>query len=324
MKKKAIAASALTAMALFGASQQAKASAVMVPAVAFGGGWATLVSIVNKQGVNSLHLAYNYKQIGGPASASCLHADGTMSTSANDLTSFIVDGSTDRPVPLYGDTGYGGGPASFAVALAPANIGLPHLGFLAIENSTSATGGDLVAEAIVYNLSQRFLFSQRSIDLNHTSAGSATIPLTSTLTSGTTTTFISFAPGDSNPLIYAIGAHDTTGTQVNVFNTNYNAVIGLSKNNNTLYDRKELPLSDSASLTGTCIVIQSICAPQNTPTTGLVSYNTCYGGTAFKNVGGWFDLINTVASTGTLVLKVESNPSYGSAVTPLHRLDYSR
>ncbi|MCS7307504.1 MAG: hypothetical protein NZ526_03005, partial [Aquificaceae bacterium] len=168
MKKKAIAASALATMALFGASKQADASAVMIPAIKSGGGWVSVISYItttpsrpNTLGAPGVHITYQFKSSLAPSMSACSERNLLVLSSTNDLTTYIVD-ATVSPVPkppifeggLIGTVGGGYDPA------------IPMQGFVVLENVASTqpialencgAGGancqTLAAEAIVFNLS---------------------------------------------------------------------------------------------------------------------------------------------------------------------------
>jgi hypothetical protein len=341
---KKLAAATLASLALFGAQKAVQAKAVMVPFFAVGGGWQTIVSYAHDPAnalnllniLNNLHIAYNIKPAVtyGP----CLHSDGYVATSRNDLTSFLIDGTTNLPPTIYGDTTGG--------TYAPVSGPTTYFGFMVVatENAaglavTSAVG--LAVDTISFNAGLRFLYAQRSIDVSHGAAGVA-LPFANTgLLAGATTKFMSFAPGDSNPYVYAVGV--ATNAAANLFGAPYAVPLALSKQNNIWWDRGENTYSDNTNLFNYCVALWPVCAPSAAPTQGLISNLNCQPGTIFSTVGGWFHLQNNIANvaanitiigtgitaiatgaTGQVILfKVESNPAYGYAVTPLHPLQYT-
>ncbi|SNZ12114.1 hypothetical protein [Hydrogenobacter hydrogenophilus] len=311
---KKLAAATLASMALFGAQQVAQAKAVMIPFIAVGNGWQTIVSYVYDGGtLNTLHIAYNLKP--AVTTGACLHTDGIVSTSPNDLTSFFVDGTTNTPGTIYGDTTGG--------AYAPVVGATTYFGFMAVATESAAavslgTAG-LAVETISYNAGLRFLYAQRSIDLNHTALNSAVAFLNTGLVPGQTTKFMSFANPDSNPYVYAVGVN----TINSVFDAPYSVFITLNKTNNAWWDRIERQFSDNISLSDQCVTLWPVCAPSSAPTTGFISNLNCQAGTIFAKQGGWFHLVNSDPFNNAIVFKVESNPNYGYAVTPLHPLQYT-
>jgi hypothetical protein len=133
-----------------------------------------------------------------------------------------------------------------------------------------------------------------------------------------------------------------TNTAVaNLFGAPYAVPLALTKQNNNWWDRRENAYRDNTNLFNYCVALWPVCAPASNPTQGLISNLNCQTGSIFANVGGWFHLQNnitnvaanitiaglTVIATGAtgqvIVFKVESNPAYGYAVTPLHPLDYT-
>jgi hypothetical protein len=133
-----------------------------------------------------------------------------------------------------------------------------------------------------------------------------------------------------------------TNTAVaNLFGAPYAVPLALTKQNNNWWDRRENAYSDNTNLFNYCVALWPVCAPASNPTQGLISNLNCQTGSIFANVGGWFHLQNnisnvaanitiaglTVIATGAtgqvIVFKVESNPAYGYAVTPLHPLEYT-
>ncbi|WP_340690006.1 hypothetical protein [Hydrogenobacter thermophilus] len=330
---KKLAAATLASLALFGAQKAVQAKAVMVPFVAIGNGWQTIVSYAtNTQlSTNTLHIAYNIK----PALSygQCLHADGFVSTSTNDLTSFFVDGTTNTPTPIYGDT-VGG-------AYAPVAGANTYFGFMAVATedaagNVSAGAAQLAVDTISFNAGLRFLYAQRSIDLNHLAASQAVINAGTGLTTLQTTKFMTFAPADANPMVYAVGVA-TNVANANVFGVTYNVPIALNKTNNNWWNRREATFSDGTGLFDYCVTLWSVCAPSSAPTNGLISNLNCQTGTIFAQAGGWFHLVNNATNVVTalatipgvntapnvIVFKVESNPAYGWAVTPLHPMPYT-
>jgi hypothetical protein len=338
---KKLAAATLASLALFGAQKAVQAKAVMVPFVAVGGGWQTIVSYAHDSSLSTapitLHIAYNIKP--AVTYGTCLHSDGFVTTSLNDLTSFFIDGTTNLPPAIYGDTTGG--------TYAPVSGPTTYFGFMVVATET-ATGGaaltnfGLAVDTISYNAGMRFLYAQRSIDVIHTAAGIA-IPFSNTgLTAGAITKFMSFAPADSNPFVYAVGvATNTAIANVNLLGAPYAAPLALTKQNNIWWDRRENDYSDNTNLFNYCVALWPVCAPSAAPTQGLISNLNCQTGSIFANVGGWFHLQNnisnvaanitvaglTVIATGAtgqvIIFKVESNPAFGYAVTPLHPLQYT-
>jgi len=333
---KKLAAATLASLALFGAQKAVQAKAVMVPFVAVGGGWQTIVSYAHDSNLstNTLHIAYNIKP--AVTYGACLHSDGFVPTSRNDLTSFFIDGTTNLPPAIYGDTTGG--------TYAPVSGPTTYFGFMVVAtedaagNATLGAAG-LAVDTISYNAGMRFLYAQRSIDVNHTSAGGA-LPYSNTgLLAGATTKFMSFAPADSNPYVYAVGV--ATNAVANLFGAPYAVPLALTKQNNNWWDRSENTYSDNTNLFNYCVALWPVCAPASNPTQGLISNLNCQTGSIFANVGGWFHLQNNIANvvanitiagltviatgaTGQVItFKVESNPAYGYAVTPLHPLQYT-
>jgi hypothetical protein len=291
---------------------------------------------------NTLHIAYNIKPAVtyGP----CLHSDGYVPTSLNDLTSFFIDGTTNLPPAIYGDTTGG--------TYAPVSGSTTYFGFMVVatENAAgvaSTANSGLAVDTISFNASLRFLYAQRSIDVNHTSAGGAVAQANTGLLASATTKFMSFAPADSNPYVYAVGVT----INANLFGAPYAVPLALTKQNNNWWDRRENAYSDNTNLFDYCVSLWPVCAPASNPTQGLISNLNCQTGSIFANVGGWFHLQNNIAnalanitiaatsipststpSTSTpsisttgqvITFKVESNPAYGYAVTPLHPLQYT-
>jgi hypothetical protein len=333
---KKLAAATLASLALFGAQKAVQAKAVMVPFVAVGGGWQTIVSYAHDSNLstNTLHIAYNIK----PAVnyGACLHSDGFVQTSLNDLTSFFIDGTTNLPPAIYGDTTGG--------TYAPVSGPTTYFGFMVVAtedaagNATLGAAG-LAVDTISYNAGMRFLYAQRSIDVNHTGPASA-LPYSNTgLLASATTKFMSFAPADSNPYVYAVGV--ATNAVANLFGAPYAVPLALTKQNNNWWDRRENAYSDNTNLFNYCVALWPVCAPASNPTQGLISNLNCQTGSIFANVGGWFHLQNNIANvvanitiagltviaasaTGQVItFKVESNPAYGYTVTPLHPLQYT-
>ncbi len=180
-KRKALAAGTLAAAALFGASKQAEASAVLIPSIKSGGGWVSVISYINTASSNvpgdvpGVHITYQYKSSLAPAMTTCNERNLLVPTSRNDLTTYIVD-ATVSPIPkppifeggLIGTVGGGYDP------------GIPMQGFVVLENvidmepptvETCQEGTSncqtLAAEAIVFNLSSRFIYSQRALEMHH-------------------------------------------------------------------------------------------------------------------------------------------------------------
>ncbi len=314
--EKKLAAATLASLALFGAQKAVQAKAVMVPFVAIGNGWQTIVSYVHDPNntINTLHIAYNIKP--AVTSGACLHSDGYVPTSQNDLTSFFIDGTTNTPTPIYGDT-VGG-------AYAPVSGPNTYFGFMAVAtedaNTADTASSGLAVDTISYNAGLRFLYAQRSIDLDHTGLSSAVALAGTGLAQGQTTKFMTFAPGDANGMVYAVGVSTTAST----FDAPYNVPIVLNKLANGWWDRQEHPYSDNISLSDQCVTLWPVCAPSSAPTNGFISNLNCQAGTVFAKVGGWFHLENAVTvGTNVIVFKVESNPAYGYAVTPLHPMPYT-
>lgn len=312
--EKKLAAATLASLALFGAQKAVQAKAVMVPFVAIGNGWQTIVSYATDTFTNILHIAYNIKP--AVSYGQCLHADGFVPTSTNDLTSFFIDGTTNTPTPIYGDT-VGG-------AYAPVAGANTYFGFMAVATEDAAgnasTGtAELAVDTISFNAGLRFLYAQRSIDLDHLGAGQAVNFANTGLAPGQTTKFMTFAPADANPMVYAVGV----GTAANVFNVPYNVPIALNKVGNNWWNRREQTFSDGTSLSDSCVTLWPVCAPSSAPTNGFISNLNCQTGTIFAQAGGWFHLVNNATSTNAIVFKVESNPAYGYAVTPLHPMPYT-
>lgn len=330
--EKKLAAATLASLALFGAQKAVQAKAVMVPFVAIGNGWQTIVSYATdtQLSTNTLHIAYNIKP--AVSYGQCLHADGFVPTSTNDLTSFFIDGTTNTPTPIYGDT-VGG-------AYAPVAGGNTYFGFMVVATEDAAgnasTGAaQLAVDTISYNAGLRFLYAQRSIDLEHLGAGNAVNLAGTGLTTLQTTKFMTFAPSDANPMVYAVGVG--TAAAANVFNVPYNVPIALDKVGNNWWNRKEQTFSDGTGLFDYCVTLWPVCAPSSAPTNGFISNLNCQAGTIFAQAGGWFHLVNNATNVVTalatipgvytapnvIVFKVESNPAYGYAVTPLHPMPYT-
>ncbi len=337
---KKLAAATLASLALFGAQKAVQAKAVMVPFVAVGGGWQTIVSYAHDSSLSTapitLHIAYNIKP--AVTYGTCLHSNGYVTTSLNDLTSFFIDGTTNLPPAIYGDTTGG--------TYAPVSGPTTYFGFMVVATETATGGAALVnsglaVDTISYNASLRFLYAQRSIDVNHTSAGGAVALSNTGLTAGAITKFMSFAPADSNPFVYAVGVA-TLVSIANLLGAPYAVPLALTKQNNIWWDRGEHDYSDNTNLFNYCVALWPVCAPSAAPTQGLISNLNCQTNTIFAGVGGWFHLQNnitnvaanitvaglTVIATGAnpgqvIVFKVESNPAFGYAVTPLHPLQYT-
>jgi|GEM_PF-6608436 len=313
---KKLAAATLASLALFGAQKAVQAKAVMVPFFAVGGGWQTIVSYAHDSNLstNTLHIAYNIKPAG--TTGACQHYDGLASTSQNDLTSFFINGIKDKPSAIYGDTG-----GTYAPTAGPNTT---YFGFMVVATEDGAGNADtansgLAVDTISYNASLRFLYAQRSIDVNHTAASIAVAFSNTGLAPGATTKFMSFAPADSNPYVYAVGVSPSD----NLFGAPYAVPLALTKQNNNWWGRLEDRFSDFAQLSDRCVAIWPVCAPSSAPNQGLMQYNNCFAGT-FATVGGWFHLQNAQStSIQAIVFKVESNPAYGYAVTPLHPLQYT-
>lgn len=328
---KKLAAATLASLALFGAQKAVQAKAVMVPFIAVGNGWQTIVSYATdtQLSTNTLHIAYNIKP--ALSRGQCLHADGFVPTSTNDLTSFFIDGTTNTPAPIYGDT-IGG-------AYAPVAGANTYFGFMAVATEDAAgnasTGtAELAVDTISFNAGLRFLYAQRSIDLDHVAAGNAVNLSNTGLTTLQTTKFMTFAPADANPMVYAVGV----STADSVFGVPYNVPIALNKRGNNWWDRMERAFSDNTGLFDYCVALWPVCAPASAPTNGLISNLNCQGGTIFAQAGGWFHLVNNVGNVAfsviatipgvntapnVIVFKVESNPAFGYAVTPLHPMPYT-
>ncbi len=401
MKKKAIAASALTAMALFGASQQAKASAVMIPAVKSGNGWVTVLSYItttpsipNVLGDPGVHITYQFKSNPAPAMTTCSERNLLVPSSTNDLTTFIVDATTS-PVPkppifeggLIGTVGGGYDP------------GIPMQGFAVLENvastqpitlencgtneAASSNCQTLAAEAIVFNLTSRFLYSQRAIEMHHQAfsdvrelreAGVNHNTIVATLRAsdptdhaysgtGPNVGYFAFLPtNQADTYVYAIAvnrvratlnpsgaAGDVAGT-TNMVGVNYGAAIRLTaitegRNNNFIpgnpiqgyYLRDEQRLSAVRTIDFRCLAEIRAASEEGTP--GLVPLDP-----VIRAHGAWFNLrplamcadgtgaivpctapnITAEAGDGIIAFKVESNPAYGFAITPLHQLIHIR
>ncbi|MFN0238422.1 hypothetical protein [Hydrogenobacter sp. Uz 6-8] len=406
MKKKAIAASALTAMALFGASQQAKASAVMIPAIKSGGGWVTVLSYItttpslpNVLGAPGVHITYQFKSSLAPAMTACSERNLLVPSSTNDLTTFIVD-ATVSPVPkppifeggLIGTVGGGYDP------------GIPMQGFAVLENvastqpitvedcddtteGTNANCQTLAAEAIVFNLTSRFLYSQRAIEMHHRGFGdvrelweagggnhntiAATVGTTepvdhryANIDSAPNVGYFAFLPTDvADTFVYAIAVNRNSfnpgsnnnqpGSTVNFSSVNYAAAIRLTaitegRNNDFIpgnpiqgyYLRDEQRLSAVRTIDFRCAAEIRAASEEGTP--GLVPLDP-----VIRRHGAWFNLrpvaycqdpagtpaaCNTLPrenraaelGDGIIALKVEVNPAYGFAITPLHQLIYIR
>jgi len=334
---KKLAAATLASLALFGAQKAVQAKAVMVPFFAVGGGWQTIVSYAHDPGntINTLHIAYNIKP--AVTYGTCLHSNGYVPTSQNDLTSFFIDGTTNLPPAIYGDTTGG--------TYAPVSGPTTYFGFMVVAtedaagNATPANSG-LAVDTISFNASLRFLYAQRSIDVSHTSAGGAVAFSNTGLTAGAITKFMSFAPADSNPYVYAVGVA-TLVSVANLFGAPYAVPLALTKRNNIWWDRSENAYSDNTSLFNYCVALWPVCAPSAAPTQGLISNLNCQTGSIFANVGGWFHLQNNISNVAAnitvagltviaanaigqvITFKLESNPAFGYAVTPLHPLQYT-
>jgi hypothetical protein len=338
---KKLAAATLASLALFGAQKAVQAKAVMVPFVAIGGGWQTIVSYAHDSsntGV-SLHIAYRVKRI--LESGACQTSDGYVTTSLNDLTSFFVDGSTNAPSAIYGDTTGG--------TYAPISGSTTYYGFMVVATEDAAGNAALGAvglavDTISFNASLRFLYAQRSIDVSHSAGAGVAVAFSNTgLTAGATTKFMSFAPADSNPYVYAVGvATGISVANVNLFAGSYAVPLALTKQGDVWWNRNEQASGDSTNLFNYCVALWPVCAPSSAPTQGLISNFNCQTGTTFANAGGWFHLQNNIANAAAnitiagvtaaatvvpaqvIVFKVESNPAYGVAITPLHPLQYTR
>ncbi|ADO45052.1 hypothetical protein Hydth_0654 [Hydrogenobacter thermophilus TK-6] len=327
---KKLAAATLASLALFGAQKAVQAKAVMVPFIAVGNGWQTIVSYATdtQLSTNTLHIAYNIKP--AVSYGQCLHADGFVPTSTNDLTSFFIDGTTNTPPTIYGDT-IGG-------TYAPVAGANTYFGFMAVATedaagNVSAGAAELAVDTISFNAGLRFLYAQRSIDLNHLGAANAVNLSNTGLTTLQTTKFMTFAPADANPMVYAVGV----STADNVFGVPYNVPIALNKVNNNWWNRSEQTFSDGIGLFDYCVTLWPVCAPSSAPTAGFISNLNCQTGTIFAQAGGWFHLVNDATNVVTalatipgvntapnvIVFKVESNPAYGYAVTPLHPMPYT-
>jgi hypothetical protein len=341
---KKLAAATLASLALFGAQKAVQAKAVMVPFVAIGGGWQTIVSYAHDSNLstNTLHIAYNIKRAVeyGP----CLHSDGYAITSRNDLTSFFIDGSTNLPPAIYAGT-----PSPYdntGGTYAPVSGSDTYFGFMVVATEDAVggvTGGavGLAVDTISFNAGMRFLYAQRSINVDHSaSAAGLAVAFNNTgLTANNTTKFMSFAPKDSNPFVYAVGV--ATNAVANLFGAPYAVPLALTKQNNIWWGRREDSYSDNTNLLDYCVSLWPVCAPSSAPTQGLLSNLNCQTGSIFATVGGWFHLQNnisrvdalitvaglTVIATGAtgqvITFKVESNTSYGYAVTPLHPIQYT-
>jgi hypothetical protein len=334
---KKLAAATLASLALFGAQKAVQAKAVMVPFFAIGGGWQTIVSYAHDSNLstNTLHIVYNLK----PAVnyGTCIQSGGYVPTSLDDLTSFFIDGTTNLPPAIYGDTTGG--------TYAPVSGSNTYFGFMVVATEDAAGNADtansgLAVDTISFNASLRFLYAQRSIDVTNSAGAGVALPYSNTgLSAGAITKFMSFAPADSNPYVYAVGV--TTEAAGNLFGAPYAVPLALTKNGNNWWDRREGGFSDNTNLFNYCVALWPVCAPSAAPTQGLISNLNCQSGSIFANVGGWFHLQNNItnvaanitiagvtavasnASGQVIVFKVESNPAYGVAVTPLHPLQYT-
>jgi hypothetical protein len=337
---KKLAAATLASLALFGAQKAVQAKAVMVPFFAVGGGWQTIVSYAHDSSFTAnpitLHIAYNIKP--AVTYGTCQHSDGYVTTSRNDLTSFFIDGTTNLPPAIYGDT-VGG-------TYAPVSGPTTYFGFMVVATENAAGSAataniGLAVDTISFNAGMRFLYAQRSIDVDHRGWAWA-VPFANTgLIPGATTKFMSFTPRDSNPYVYAVGVTTNAAFPADLFDAPYSTPLALTKQNNIWWDRKENAYSDNTSLFDYCVSLWPVCAPSAAPTQGLISNLNCQTGTIFATVGGWFHLQNNIANVDALItvagltviattpdgqvilFKVESNPAYGYAVTPLHPLQYT-
>lgn len=263
---KKLAAATLASMALFGASKSANAYANLIPAIKVGNGWVTVVSYVNTQGPPALgnvfvHATYQVKNPNN-LTERCTHYDGPSQTTINDLTTTYLDTPNGGRGIVF--------PSSDTVGTAliappdPTRTGLAE-GFLVLENydNTGAIGGDgtLTSEAIIFNIGQGFLYSQRGLVVNHNApspggnvelapagigtewfnalggqpswAGAATGPGNNTL--GGTLARFAFLPlniATTGAYVIAANAAGTTeaidnADSLNLVSADYNARIGL-------------------------------------------------------------------------------------------------
>ncbi|MDW8097783.1 MAG: hypothetical protein RMI44_06585 [Aquificaceae bacterium] len=178
MKKKAIAASALATMALFGASKQAEAGAVLIPYVQAGGGWFTVLTYIagNPASFGTapppnkgwLHITYQMKDDLTRLGSSCTHYDGYVESSITDVTSCLITGSPPAHTgALFNDVDYGllpDGPCF--------NYPVSGAGFVVIDDQNKGVNNAAIAaEAVVFNAAAGFLYSQRAIEMNHDATG---------------------------------------------------------------------------------------------------------------------------------------------------------
>jgi hypothetical protein len=170
---KKIAVLIVLALVLFVANHAAYAHSNLLPAVKVGGGWVSVVSYVNTQAPNLLinpavyvHATYQMKD---PAdlTAPCVHLDAPSLTSQNDLTTSKLNALGGGPGFVFpvGDT-------MGSAILLPPDLGFATSeGFLVLENYDGANvmgaDGTLTTEAIIFNLSTGFLYSERGLSTSH-------------------------------------------------------------------------------------------------------------------------------------------------------------
>lgn len=311
----------VAAMTVLGTSTAAHAHSNLLPAIKVGSGWVSVVSYINTQAAPSggsvfIHATHQSKSPTNLTSA-CTHLDGRSPTTRNDLTTSVLTtpGGAVGSVFPSGDT-VGGAIINPAVLPAiPASEG-----FLILENYDSAgvlgADGTLTSEAIVFNLSSGFLFSDRALTVSHTAAsptGTVLIDapgcglcnyivgtpaayaygVADNGTAGTLTRFMFLPPATATTGAYVIAANrlgvnaeaSEAGTTTNLVAAGYNARIRLEARMDAtqgyalgVYNR----LEDFRSLTQ---VNDVVCLAQLSPdqlTGGAVP--------TFITNGGWMNL----------------------------------